>query len=57
MRIYFKFLFTAEAQRTKRKEQSAWRKALKVSRRQPSGRYALCALLHAIIHLRPSAVN
>ena len=35
-----------------RKEQSAWRKALKVSRRQPSGRYALCALHHAIIHLR-----
>ena len=30
---------------------------LKVSRRQPSGRYALCALPHAIIHLRPSAVK
>ena len=35
-----------------RKEQSAWCKALKVSRRQPSGRYALCGLHHAIIHLR-----
>ncbi len=30
---------------------------LKVSRRQPAERYALSALPHAIIHLRPSAVN
>ena len=30
---------------------------LKVRRRQPSGRYALCALLHAIIRLRRSAVD